>query len=476
MRGQWIWLALWAALTAAGALALAQARLQQLYADFDTNARIAHRLLSQRMAQHDAALATLALLQPPAGPDAAERRLPSLYPQVLAVLRRDPGQAWTEPGLAEAEDASRRHQRPATAAAHLAQGRYWLVLAAQPASFAVQLSLREAIPADEWPAASAPIAMQLSHAGQAFDLQPGQPATGWTFRADKPLGSSSQPFVLSARRTVAWGELPWAGMAGTALGLAAGLAAVRYLLRLRDQRRRAEELVRLGQVGRLNALGELAAGMAHELNQPLTAVLANTQAAARLLADDPPELATARDAMDQAAQQARRAADVLGRLRRTVEPSGPAQPQPLDLGAAARAALHLLAPELARRGIDTQVDGPPVRVLAEPVALEQIVHNLVMNAMQALEQVPAAERRLVLAVARDGDAGTLSVTDTGPGIAPEALPRLFEPFFTTRADGLGLGLSLCETLAGRLGGRLEARHHAPRGACLRLSLPLAPAA
>ncbi len=477
MRRQGAWLVLWAALTAAGALALAQARLQQLHADFDTHARIAHRLLSQRMAQHDAALATLALLQPAAGPDAAERRLPSLYPQVLAVLRRDRGQDWAEPGLAAAEEDSRRQQRPATASTDLAQGRYWLVLAAEPASFALQLSLREAIPADEWPATSVPIAMQLTHAGQAFALQPGLPATGWTFRTDKPLGSSSQPFVLSARRTVSWGEWPWVGLAAVALGVAAALAALRYLLRLRDQRRRAEELVRLGQVGRLNALGELAAGMAHELNQPLTAVLANTQAAARLLADDPPELATARDAMDQAAQQARRAADVLGRLRRTVAPSGTAQPQPqpLELGAAARAALNLLAPELARRGIDTQVDGAPVRVLAEPVALEQIVHNLVMNAMQALEQVPAAERRLVLAVAREGEAGTLSVTDTGPGIAPEALPRLFEPFFTTRADGLGLGLSLCETLADRLGGRLEARHHAPRGACLRLSLPLAPA-
>jgi C4-dicarboxylate-specific signal transduction histidine kinase len=279
-----------------------------------------------------------------------------------------------------------------------------------------------------------------------------------------------------AARQVGWAELPWLAMAAWALATGVALGSVMALRRQREQRLRAEELLRLGQVARLNTLGELAAGMAHELNQPLTAVLANTQAAQRLLADEPPDLRTASSAMAQAAQQARRAADVLGRLRRSVErPDPAAHLQTVALQDTVRSALHLLAPECARRQVEPQVQAPtlPVLVLAEPVALEQIVHNLLMNALQALDQTPPSERNLVLTLQSLNHQGMLTVADTGPGIAPELLPRVFEPFFSTRDKGLGLGLSLCETLAGNMGGSLTALHNTPRGALLTLSLPLA---
>jgi nitrogen-specific signal transduction histidine kinase len=120
-------------------------------------------------------------------------------------------------------------------------------------------------------------------------------------------------------RDVGWSELPWATMLAWVAASAAALAALRTLLRQRVAARRAEELLRLGQVARLNQLGELAAGMAHELNQPLTALLANTQAAQRLLGDEEPDLDMARHAMSQAVAQARRASAVVGRLRRVVE-------------------------------------------------------------------------------------------------------------------------------------------------------------
>lgn len=474
IRRHALWLGLWALLAVAGALALARLELSRLYADFDTDARITHRLLSQRMAQHDAALATLALLQPAAGPDAAERRLPSLYPQVVAVQRQDPGHPWTTPALAQAQDASRRLGRPALGPLDLAQGRYWLVLAGEPASFALQLSLRETVPADEWPASAAPLRLSLDMAGQSFALQAGAAATGpWRFQTAKVLGSATQPFTLSASRSVGWHELPWGWMSAWALGCAALLAAARALWNLRVQRRRAEELLRLGQVGRLNAMGELAAGLAHELNQPLTALLASTQAAGRLLAEDTPDLDTVRSAMAQAVGQTRRAAEVVSRLRRSLEHPGPAVCEPVWLDATARQALHLLAPDLQQHGIEATVIGPPVQVLAEAVALNQIVHNLVMNAIQALEQSPAGERRLVLSTSQADGWGRLSVIDTGPGIPADVLPRLFEPFFTTRPGGMGLGLSLCETLAERMGGRLAVATPAARGACLQLDLPLA---
>ena len=220
-------------------------------------------------------------------------------------------------------------------------------------------------------------------------------------------------------------------------------------------------------------MGELAAGLAHELNQPLTALLASTQAAGRLLAEDSPDLDTVRSAMAQAVGQTKRAAEVVSRLRRSLEHPGPAVCEPVSLDDAARQALHLLAPELQQHGIEAQVEGPPVQVLAEGVALNQIVHNLLMNAIQALEHQPAGQRRLVLATAQEAGGGRLSVSDSGPGIPADVLPRVFEPFFTTRPGGTGLGLSLCETLAERMGGRLTAQNLPQRGACFHLRLPLA---
>ncbi|HSW18278.1 MAG TPA: ATP-binding protein [Ramlibacter sp.] len=474
LRRQAPWLALWCAATALGGALLARAQLEQLEDDFDTDARIAHRLLSQRMVQHEAVLATLALLQPAPGAEAGERRLPALYPQILAVARRERDGAWSEPSLDKAEAESRKLRHAVLGPADLAGGRYWLVLAAEPASFALQLGLPESVPKAEWPVAARPARMSLAHEGAPFPLQAGGTAgRGWAFGFSKPLASNSQPFVLNASRTASWNELPWAWIAGCGAVLAVLIAALQALIQQREQRRRAEELLRLGQIGRLNALGELAAGLAHELNQPLTAVMASTQAASRLLDEDPPELASIRASMKRATQQARRASDVVARLRQAIDRPGMAARKTVPLEGAVRDALHLLEPELRRRGVDVQVQAMPVAVHAEPVALEQIIHNLLMNALQALEQVPASERRLELATKGHMGRGMLTVTDTGLGIPTEAMPHLFEPFFSTRQGGLGLGLSLCETLAGELGGRLEAAHHTPRGAQFRLTLPLA---
>jgi len=277
-----------------------------------------------------------------------------------------------------------------------------------------------------------------------------------------------------AQRNVAWRELPWLLMAGWALAVGLLLGGACMLLRQREARRRAEELLRLGQVARLNALGELAAGMAHELNQPLTAMLANTQAARRLLAEEPPELGTARDAMAKAIEQARRAAEVVARLRRAIErPDRHGRREPVALQDAVRSALYLLEPECARRGVSVSFDpGAAVRVLADPVALEQIVHNLLINALQALDTMPPEQRRIAIDVAARGAMGQLVLSDSGPGIAADALPRLFDPFYSTREGGLGLGLSLSESLASEMGGALAADPSVARGARFVLSLPL----
>ena len=140
---------------------------------------------------------------------------------------------------------------------------------------------------------------------------------------------------------------------------------------------------------------------------------------------------------------------------------------------AARRALHLLEPECQRRGVTVQLRADAaVPVAADPVAVDQIAHNLLMNALQAMDASPTAQRTLSLSARRAEECGELVVMDSGPGIAADTLPRLFEPFFSTREGGLGLGLSLCETLAQGMGGSLTAANRPDGGAEFTLRLPL----
>lgn len=472
----WWWLVA-LVLGLAGAALIARQALQTAREAFETDARIMHRVLSQRVVQHDAMLATVSLLQAEQGAE-RERRLASVYPQVLAIQRRQGEEQWSDARVTRAETASRELRRPELAMADFNRGRYVLVLAGEPASHAMTIGLREMLPWDEWPTdpRSSPVQVLLQFESQSLVLQPGQAGRrGWHFDFSKRLAADSQPFDLHAMRVMGWEELPWVWMGVWCGGVLLLVFGLYQLRRQRSERRRAEELLRLGQVARLNTLGELAAGMAHELNQPLTAVLANTQAARRVLAETPPDLELARGAMHQAVEQARRASEVVGRLRQAVErPKTGASVEAFDLLEATRKVLYLLEPECRRVRLQLTVEGAPgCRVLAEPVALEQIIHNLVMNALQALERVPVEQRRLHLRVAAEGARGQLRVADSGLGIPPEVLPRIFEPFFTTREGGLGLGLSLCETLAAGMGGELQASNGSPGGAVFVLSLPLA---
>jgi signal transduction histidine kinase len=450
---------------------------------FQAEARIAHRLLSQRAAQHEAILATLALsgLSNANADDSPEKRLAGIYPQLLDVLRHEGDTAWPDERLRAAQARSQASRRPEIASFDAAASHYTLVLAGQRGSAALRVALDRMAPWDEWPLRrDGPVRVALQYQGQQVLLQPGQPAAarpagltnGFTFA--KALSTPSQPFELRLALATGPAEWPWATLLAWAALSGGALAALAVRASGRRQRRRSQELLRLERIARLGALGELAGGMAHELNQPLAAVLANVQAARRLLEDEPPALDIAREAMGRAAGQARRAADVISRIRRLVEnPDAPRAPQPVLLQAVLRSAAELLEPEARRRSITVDVEGQAPAVQADPVALEQIVHNLAANAMQALEEVPADERRIVLAAGRDGDRAVLAVRDSGRGIAPEALPHVFEPFFTSRPDGLGLGLSLCESLTRAMQGSLTARNVMPRGAEFRLSLPLA---
>jgi signal transduction histidine kinase len=477
-----VWPLAWVLLVGAGSAWLVRWDITQRREVFAADARAAHRLLSQRAAQLDATLAALVLL--PASAREPEQRLIAFYPELIAVQRRSGDAPWVEPLLAAAETRSRATGHASIAG--LDKRALAVVRAGTPDSVALRIDAARLVPWSAWPAALAPggpVRVSVSHPGRSVLLQPGaaDPPAGWTagFVFDKALDLPGWPLSLQLQRATGPAEWPWASLVAMALTTALALGAAAWWRHNQRQRQRAEELLRVSRVARLNALGELAGGIAHELNQPLAAVMANVQAARRLLDDEddaPQARAQAREAVQQAAAQARRAADVVARLRQRIEsPDAGLTVQAVDLAAVCAQVLELLDPALRERAIDVRVQGRAPRVRADPVALEQIVHNLAGNAMQALQEVPAAERRLVFGLDVQGALATLVVRDNGPGIANELWPRLFEPFVTTRGkgQGLGLGLSLCRSLAQSMGGSLDAVPVSPRGVEFKLTLPVA---
>jgi signal transduction histidine kinase len=475
------WIAAWIVASALGGLLIGQLEISRLEEAFENDVRSAYRLLNHRAGQHDAMLSTLALLRSGNDPSRPEQRLQSVYPQVVSVQHRSTEAVWPQAHLVAAESESRKLGRPVLTEPAMSKGRYQLVMGADPTSYAVQIDVRGMVPWSEWPMAAdaSPVRLTLDHAGQSFVLQPGHTnpsnTAGWNFGFTQQLTSASQPFDMVAQRHVGWGELPWSQMASWSLLVAILLLAARALLRQRTDGQRAHELLRLGQVARLNTLGELAAGMANDLNQPVAEMLTNARIANRVLNEDPPDMLTGQLAVKDTLLHAQRVSDVINRLRFVVsQPNKAARIEDVDLPALARRALHVLDPELRRHGIGARIElgGPEFSVRGDPGALEQIMHNLLLNAMQSLDQVQINDRRLTVHLAASGKHGHFIVRDTGPGMPLDVLPHVFEPFFTTREGGLGLGLSLSESMAHAMGGTLTAFNQTPHGAEFRLSLPL----
>ncbi|MDE3736694.1 MULTISPECIES: sensor histidine kinase [Pseudomonas] len=443
------------------------------YERFFQDTSIVQRMLSQKTVQHEAVLETLAALSHAPIP---ERLLPSLQasmPQLLGLGHlRDGGWAGSTalpPALPAALEEARQAGHPVTLP--LDEACYWLVA---PSGWSLLLDARQLLPATDFPPSLALLTLDLGKGALTLlARQPAAGAPGWALDVRKPLGAVSQPFALHSWRTLTPADWPWlewlAWVVASGL-LVAGAAAWQ---RSRAEARRRQEEVRLAAMARLNTLGEMAAGLAHELNQPLTAILAQVRAAERLL-DDEEERPAVRQALLASAGQARRAADIISRMRELVTPSSPSSRTLVDPDALMASLLFLREDELARRGIRLawRNANPGVRPLGDRVALEQILHNLVQNAADALVGTPAS-RTIVVTGGVEGRYYVFSVSDNGPGIPAEALPRLFEPFYSTRPQGMGLGLALCETLAGAMDGRITASNLEPRGARFTLSLPLA---
>jgi PAS domain S-box-containing protein len=224
---------------------------------------------------------------------------------------------------------------------------------------------------------------------------------------------------------------------------------------------------------RVAILGELSGALAHELNQPLTAILSNAQAAQRLLARNPVDLAMVREILDDVVTDDLRAGEVITRLRALLK-KGEATFQPLDLNGVATEVLALARSELIDRHVTVSTRLAPglPNILGDRVQLQQVMLNLLLNACEAMSSKRLAERMLTVSTALDGNGLLLtSIADRGDGICSDAADRLFEPFFTTKSHGLGLGLSICRSIIAAHGGRLWADNNPDGGAKFTFALP-----
>lgn len=235
----------------------------------------------------------------------------------------------------------------------------------------------------------------------------------------------------------------------------------------------------LAHVSRISTMGELTASIAHEVNQPLAAVISNADAGLRWLAKSEPDLVETRKSIEAVVRNAQRASDVVRRLR-ALSTKAEAVHAPVNLVAIAEETTTLVERELRNHGVRLAVDLPAKlpAIEGDRVQLQQVLLNLLMNAIQAMDAVPPDRRLLSVTAERVGDSEQgekilLRVDDSGSGIAETTLPHLFDAFFTTRSEGMGMGLAISRSIVEAHGGNIAAVNRPGGGASFTVSLPVA---
>jgi len=245
-------------------------------------------------------------------------------------------------------------------------------------------------------------------------------------------------------------------------------------LRAKDK---ALESVRteLARVSRLTTLGELTTSIAHEVSQPLGAMITSAAAGARWLAAEPANVAEARATLDNIAADGKRAREVIGRIRALTKRQPPRKEE-LDINRKIVEMIQLTESELSAHDIvvRTELDGTLPRVAGDRVQLQQVLLNLIVNAIEAMSGVHDRPRELRVVSRLEGpNAVMIEVRDSGMGFGPEGAERVFESFYTTKTEGLGIGLSISRSIVEVHGGRLTTSANEPHGAVFRFSLPVA---
>jgi len=249
-----------------------------------------------------------------------------------------------------------------------------------------------------------------------------------------------------------------------------------------ERKRAQEEHERLRQLesdlahmNRVSIMGELAASLAHEITQPIATARNNARAAIRFLDRAPPDLGEVREALACVVDDADRAGDIIDRIRDHIK-KAPPRKDCFDLNRAINEVIELAQSAITKNEVSvrTRLMEGVFPVQGDRVQLQQVVLNLILNAVEAMGSVEAGARELLLSTEPSQTGGVLvAVRDSGPGIAPDHLGRVFEPFYTTKSSGVGMGLSICRSIVVAHGGRLWADVNAPRGALFQFTLPSA---
>jgi C4-dicarboxylate-specific signal transduction histidine kinase len=244
-----------------------------------------------------------------------------------------------------------------------------------------------------------------------------------------------------------------------------------------SERRYREAQMALAHANRVTTMGQLTASIAHEVNQPIAAAVTNAHAALRWLGGHPPALQEVRQSLDAIIKDGNRAGDVIGRIRALIKKAPPRHDQ-VDINEAILEVIEVTRSELLRNGISRQTklakNLPLIR--GDRIELQQVILNLIMNAVEAMSEISngprEASRDLLISAAEDESSGVLvAVQDSGPGLSRENLERLFDPFYTTKPGGMGMGLSICRSIIEAHEGRLWASANEPRGAVFQFTLP-----
>ncbi len=258
-----------------------------------------------------------------------------------------------------------------------------------------------------------------------------------------------------------------------------GLPAIEVIARDIRERKRAEQALQqsnaeLARVTRIATMGALTASIAHEINQPLGAVVTNGNASLRWLAGQPPNLEEAREAIERTVREANRASEVIGRIRALLQ-KGPPQMERLDVNAVIRDVLTLADSELLKGGVTVQTELAPdvPNVLGDRVQLQQVLLNLILNGIDAMSTITDRPRELRIKSARHPDGVLIQVHDSGEGVDPEQADHIFEPFFTTKPYGIGMGLSVGRSIVEAHGGRLWFTAESPHGTVFQFNVPKA---
>ncbi len=240
-----------------------------------------------------------------------------------------------------------------------------------------------------------------------------------------------------------------------------------------DAARQAAMQAELARVARITTMGEMAASIAHEINQPLAAVTNNANACLRWLGQDPPNIDRARSVLQNIVSDGERASEVIGSVRALLAKSGQER-VPLDVNELIREVTTFMRADLRQHGIvlHTELATNLPRILAVRIQMQQVLINLIANAIESMAAVDEGARRLTLRSHRgDGYGIVITVADTGPGIEPTDVDRIFEAFFSTKPEGMGMGLSICRSIVEAHGGRITASPGSDRGSVFQVSLP-----